>query len=93
MGYQIRYEGTESKRPAGKRFAAGLGAAVLATVVLAACLWPQAGQRVRQVVFPGDPALTAAAMEELSQELKTGVPLSQAWRQFCRSILHDEDPH
>lgn len=93
MGYQIQYGENTPKRKQEKRFTARLGAGLLALGLLVSCLWPRWADQLRRVVFSGDVAVTAAAMEELSQELQTGVPLSQAWRQFCRSILLDEAPH
>lgn len=88
MGYQIRYDETRGKQ---RHFTARLGVGLLVLGLLASCLWPRWADQLRQVVFPGDAAVTAAAMEELSQDLKTGVPLPQAWRQFCQSILGNED--
>lgn len=87
MGYQIHYEGTEPGAKKPGRFTARLGAGLLAMGLLVSGLWPRWADQLRQVVLPGNPAVTAAAWEDLTQQLRTGEPLSQALEAFCRSIL------
>ena len=42
---------------------------------------------VRDVLLPGDPAVTAAALENMTDNLRSGDSLLDAVTTFCREIL------
>lgn len=49
--------------------------------------WPRGVQALREMLLPGDSAVTAAAWEELTQELHAGAPVDSAVENFCREIF------
>lgn len=92
MGYRVVYGCGGRKKEAGQGRAALLTAAFfLAFVLLVNGLWPRGAQTLRKMLLPGDPAVTAAAWEELTRELQTGAPVGSAVESFCRDILRNAD--
>lgn len=92
MGYQITYEPIPKLRRVEKRrsrIAALTGICLLTFPGLTYALWPEGWEALRTFLLPGDPAVTAAALEELGRELKSGTELSDALQVFCHSILKD----
>ena len=90
MGYRISYEPIQKLRQAEKRrsaVAALTALFLLAFPFLAYAFWPEGWHLLRKFLLPGDPAVTAAALEELSLDLKSGSELSVALEGFCHTIL------
>ena len=90
MGYRIEYGSVRKVRRLEKRVS--VRAAVAACCFLFFCLgvfafWPEGADLLRRLVFPGDPAVTAAALEQLTIELHSGVNLTDSLRQFCIKVL------
>ena len=90
MGYQIRYENPASiqllNRHTSRRWVlAGMLLLLLLTTVFS--LWPQLRQTVIYAVLPGDPAVTAAAISELTGDLRSGRNVSAELKDFCLDIL------
>ncbi len=90
MGYKIRYDAVSG--PSGgdqKRKWTGTVALVCVIVCLLGALaiknyglpW------VQEVLLPGDPAVTAAALETLAADLRGGATLWDAVTAFCREIM------
>ena len=48
---------------------------------------PEVGHTVRKILFSGDPAVTAAALEEFTVDLRSGVEFGDSFRSFCMRIL------
>jgi hypothetical protein len=42
---------------------------------------------VQEVLLPGDPAVTAAALENMTEGLRSGESLLDAVTAFCREII------
>jgi len=55
--------------------------------VLLTILWPEGLDTLRNWIFPGDPVVTAAALEELSGQLKAGASVIDSLRNFCYHIM------
>lgn len=80
MGYRIDYA---PKQSLGARTARWF----LVFLLLVSLLWPRGRNLLGQVLFPGDRAVTVAALEHMAGELEDGKPLKGALEDFCRSIL------
>ncbi|MBE6975951.1 MAG: hypothetical protein E7439_01985 [Ruminococcaceae bacterium] len=91
MSYRIEYgtSGDRRKPILRKKTVAAITAAALVFVLIAGALtvkivgltW------VQEVLLPGDPAVTAAALENLAADLQSGEPLLEAITAFCREII------
>lgn len=95
MSYRITYTsfGEEKKMPESKRKWTGVAAAVLVMVlVIGAIAVKNTGLRwVQTFLLPGDPAVTAAALEDMVEDLKNGDSLGEAVTAFCREIVAHAD--
>lgn len=93
MGYQIRYDaGKAVKTGLKERKASAIGvlAAGLAVVcLLMRLIWPAGVDKLRQMVFPGDPEVTGRAAEQMVSQIHEGVPVGDAVQAFCREILDE----
>lgn len=90
MGYRIEYQpvrkirGREQHR---SRLMAFTALFFLLFLVLTHVFWPEGAQMLQRVLIPGDPAVTAAALDGLCDQLRSGAGISEAAIQFCRQIL------
>ena len=92
MGYRVEYgPGEEKGAGSGRLFRVGVMTAFCfaAFLLLVGTFWPQGARALREILLPGDAAVTAAALEELTQELKAGQGLGQALEHFCRMIFQE----
>lgn len=89
MGYQIRYNNVGKLPKTCRRSWTGWVAGFLVLVLLAGAITVKAvGLRwVEEVLLPGDPAVTAAALEAMAEELHAGKPLGEAITGFCEEIM------
>lgn len=90
MGYRITYEPVKKVRGAEKRHsstAALAGLFFLVFLLLVNLFWPQGAQTLRELILPGDGAVTAAALEEFAEDLGSGLPIAAAAEDFCRRII------
>ena len=91
MGYRIAYEsfGEEKKFPTYWRRKSAIAAGLLVIVlVVGAVSVKYTGLRwVQDYLLPGDPAVTAAALENFAQDLKEGESVKDAITAFCREIM------
>ncbi len=87
MSYRIVYEKKKHPWEHPKRFKAGLLAAVLICAVLVA--FGFLGMEKLQFLLPGDPAVTAAALENMADSLQNGQEFSDAVLTFCREVLQN----
>ena len=90
MAYRVEYaplrkiRGMEQRR-CGK--AAFLGLCVMAVCFCICFCRPEGLETLRRLIFPGDTAVTAAALEELSVQLKAGAGITESLRNFCMQII------
>lgn len=90
MGYRIDYQGMKKIRHAEKRRSRRLaltGLMFLMFLCLTHTFWPEGWHCLERALLTGDTAVTAAALESLSEELKGGEDILEALQRFCRSIL------
>lgn len=90
MGYRITYENGSIRKETvkihklkWKQCLIGMMAAVLAFALMipGGRLW------LRDLILPGDEEITAAALENMVGELRSGEPVGEALEAFCREIL------
>ena len=97
MGYIITYDGEEpGKIPTIRRrsrLPALTFAFLLAFLLLTKLFWPAGTDKLRRILLPGDPDVTAHAATALVDDLRTGEPVGEAVKTFCGEILaHAEYP-
>ena len=94
MGYRVDYQPVKKVRLAEKRHSRVLaltGLCLLLFFLLVNSLWPQGAQTLREILIPGDAAVTTAALEDFAQELGAGETLRSALETFCRRILQEAE--
>lgn len=89
MSYKIVYGPVNSKQSLRRQ----LGRRILVKLVVAALViglrFVGVGDMVRQWLIPGDAAVTAAAWEGMTEEIKGGEQISTAFADFCRRIIEN----
>lgn len=91
MGYRVVYgpEKTEDLPTAsqgnGRRWLCGVFFALFLWMTVS--FWPRGSDFLGRLVFSGDPAVTAAALESLALELQAGAPMGEALEAFCQEIV------
>ena len=88
MGYRIQYNPDQNVHITGKKFVHRL--ALATAFFIGVGIWfvcPEITVTIRKILFPGDLAVTAAALEELTCDLRSGVEVVECLHNFCRHIL------
>ncbi len=93
MPYCIEYIPVTKKKYTPDNHPLRLPALIL-TVFMGFCaavyiLWPQGKEVLRELLIPGDPDTTIAALEAFAQQLRGGESIMGAVECFCREILTD----
>ena len=92
MSYRIQYGPDRPGRGQEKRSAFGVVGVVIVAAVCALALGfalPEQAGQLREVLFPWAQPEVKSAFSELTGELRSGVPLSDALAGFCREILDE----
>lgn len=89
MAYRISYDSVGKYRQKKEKNRKGIFIAVLVLVlVIGAITVKSVGLTwVQEVLLPGDPAVTAAALEGMVENLRNGENLYDAITAFCREII------
>jgi len=91
MSYRITYPsfGEEKKQPIAKRGWTGVAAAAfVAVLVIGAIAVKNTGLTwVKTYLLPGDPAVTAAALDGMVEDLRNGESIGEAVKTFCEEII------
>ena len=95
MGYRIEYGDRAAVRKERK------GRSLLTRIVTVACILSlvagalavkHAGLTwVTDFLLPGDPAVTAAALENMVESIREGEPWGDAVTAFCREIIENAE--
>ena len=94
MGYRVEYAPVKKVRRVEKRtvgIPAMTAVCLLLFLLLVSGFWPQGSETLREILIPGDPVVTVAALEELAVELGAGEELDSALESFCRKIVAEAD--
>lgn len=92
MGYRIEYGQTVIKTPISdierrKVSVKNICVAVLVAVLIGGLLIPQVRTVARDLILPGDSAVTAAALDGLVADLRSGTNIGDAVSVFCAEII------
>lgn len=92
MGYRVSYQDVKKmhrmhKRKTGKL--ALIGILFLAVLLLLSAYWPRSASILREALVPGDTAVTTAAFETFTQQVRQGMGLGEAFRNFCQTVLQE----
>ena len=91
MSYRIAYKsfGEEKRKPVSKKRKSAIAAGILVAVLVAGAISvKQTGLKwVQTFLLPGDPTVTAAALEAFAQDLKDGESIRDAVTAFCQEIM------
>lgn len=90
MGYRIEYE--PSYGPGKRRtpkLAVLTALCMLLFLLLVNTFWIQGKQALRELLLPGDAAVTASALEDLARDLREGENLSFALGSFCKKVIEE----
>ena len=91
MGYRIEYESIgKIPRPPQKNRTVIFAAAAVILLVLCAITVKTVGLAfVREVLLPGDPDITAVALENMVADLREGEGFVRAFSAFCEVIIQN----
>ena len=94
MGYRIEYEkiGKIPVRKDKNRIGIILGALVVLLVLGAIAVKTIGLEWVQEVLLPGDPDITAAALEGMVEDLRSGSGIVEAFKAFCEEIIQNAVP-
>jgi len=91
MGYRIEYGETIISRntlPDVRKNGTLHLTWILAGVAVAAIVFTALGNRVRNMLIPGDPEITIPAFSEFVDCVQEGMPFSEALTEFCLEIVN-----
>lgn len=89
MSYRIDYHGPRKVRGAEKR-RLGLPALIglcFLLIIGARTVWPEGAAFLKELLIPGDSAVTVGALEEMAAGLRAGESLRAAFSGFCRQVM------
>lgn len=93
MGYRVEYKsfGEEKKRPKPRKYKQAVMAAALVLALTGSALTVKATglSWVQKYLLPGDPEVTAAALEQMVDDLRSGRGIGEAVTAFCREIIEN----
>jgi len=90
MGYRVEYGPVKKVRGLEKRVSGVsslIAVCLLLFFILVGSFWPEGKEILQKLIFPGDPVVTAAALDNLTESLRSGEALSDSMAAFCIQIL------
>lgn len=90
MGYRIDYPQDGRAQKQQKFSSRVIPFTILFFLLFLLCtahFWHQRAETLRAFLLPGDAAVTAAALQDFTQALKIGEPLSNAFADFCQQVI------
>lgn len=90
MGYRIDYT---TGQPSRKKLSPNISqktlkiTAIVAGIVLCAGMLIACAEPIRDFLIPGDRQVTEAAFQEMTEDLRDGQGLRDAFAVFCQKIL------
>ena len=89
MGYRVDYKPIKKVRNMEKRITnvpVLTGICLLLFFFLVFSCWPQGMEIVQEMMIPGEPEITLAAMEQFTDLLMDGASIGEALEVFCNTI-------
>lgn len=96
MGYRIAYPQTPILPGKKKRFSRVPLFSLLfflLFLLLTGRFWPQGAQALKELLLPGDAAVTAVALQDLTSALKCGRSFGDALTDFCLQVIQGAGIH
>ena len=90
MGYRITYDNGVAKKEVIRAQRVNWkkwGVVAVSAVFAVTLMVPQGRLWLRDLILPGDEDVTAAALEGIVSDLRSGEPLGEAVETFCKEIL------
>lgn len=89
MSYEILYRSKKTKNGISRGWSKSAFVVCFFVLFLrlVRLLWPEGDIMLRSLLYPGDPAVTASALQMLTEELSSGAGVYDAIRHFCVQIL------
>ena len=75
MGYRVEYGAPEQKRIS---LAGATAVWLVVFLLLVGLCWPEGAQTLRDLLIPGDPSVTTAALEQFAGEIRSGAAWQEA---------------
>lgn len=91
MGYQIKYDrGIIRKRAIGisKKSFKIYAICTIFVVLVLTIAFPDGRIWLRDLLLPGNEAVTVAALEDLVHNIRQGTPIADAMSGFCQQIIY-----
>ncbi len=88
MGYQIRYDDRTNKYEVKTQNGTGMLMFCLFVVMFSSALCVSPG--VRAWVIPGEDAVTVQAFSAMTDDLRSGADILDAFETFCRMVVHGQ---
>ena len=89
MGYNIKYDSAREYRFLPKRRKKVPKWLIVAMIL--AVLLSIFGNNLKEIILPGDPNVTSAALLALTDDLKDGKDFADAFQAFCTTIIDNAD--
>ena len=87
MGYKVQYGVNRHERRNRRALLRKWVIAILLDVILVTAWVMDMRGTLYEALLPGDPVVTASALENLRQDLASGEPLGEAVTAFCREVI------
>jgi hypothetical protein len=88
MSYRIEYDSNVGKYEVRKVHPGRLPLIVGCVMMAALVMFPRSRETVRALLIPGEDAVTVAAVEIMTNDLKSGAGLYDAVFDFCSMVIH-----
>ncbi len=89
MGYRIEYDKLGKLPQPARKHRKGVFAVILVLLLVCGAIAVKSAglDWVKEFLIPGDPEITAAALDTLVEDLRSGEGLAEAVRAFCQEII------
>lgn len=91
MAYQITYGPVKRKKENPGQGRWKLSAAVFAVVLVLSSLTSVFREELLSILLPGDPAVTAAALQTMTEQIMEGEQIGVAFTCFCQEIIENAE--
>ena len=88
MAYRIDYQSvSKAKKPKKRCYPILILSACLLAVLLFNTVLKDQRAMLLRILFPGDPAVTIASLDNMLTQLKDGAPFQEALLVFCQQVI------
>lgn len=90
MSYRVEYDSNvklRKKEQWGIRRAIATGICFAVFVLMVHLFWDEGNELLFKLLIPGDTVTTWSSVQQLTEQLRSGVPIQFAVKEFCSEIL------